>query len=105
MYYKLIIDETGADSPKNSLEHSTRFNVIEESFYSLDDLKEYLVDRYGKMPSKKRKIYIDTKDGVSKEVGFLHSFWNKDISHDSKNWYQTDWICITSVEETPVLLS
>jgi hypothetical protein len=24
--------------------------------------------------------------------GFLHSFWNDDCSHDSKKWYQTDWI-------------
>ena len=88
MYYKLTIDETGRNCPKDE---SQLFNVISESFKTLEDIKEYLTERYGKIPTGKNKVYRDDKEGNSIEVGFLHSFWNRDISHNSKHWFQTDW--------------
>jgi hypothetical protein len=102
MYYKIRIDETGRNSPKDQAQ---RFNVIEECVNSLEDVKIFLINQYGKIPGKKNKIYIDDKNGKSKEVGFLHSFWNKDCSHNSKKWFQTDWITITEIHESPVLIN
>ena len=101
MYYELIISETSRNSLKDP---SLFFNIIKESFKNLKELKEYLVERYGKIPTGKYKIYTDTKDGESKEVGFLHSYWNNDISHNSKNWYQTDWVEINEINKKTVLL-
>lgn len=67
------------------------FNIIRESFESKMQLAEYLIDRYGKMPGGRKKIYQDSASGAI-AVGFMHSFWNQDISHNSGKWYQTDWI-------------
>ena len=100
MYYKIQIDETGRNSLKDK---STFFNSLVKKVTSLEDVKEFLIDHYGTMPGKKHKIYVDDKNGKSKEVGFLHSYWNQDISHMSKKWYQTDWVTVTEVEEKPVL--
>jgi len=87
--FELEIAETGRDSLH---EDATRFNTIHESFKTVYQLKEYLIKRYGKMPKGRKKIYRDRKDAPSIVVGFLHSFWNKDYSHNSRKWYQTDWI-------------
>ena len=86
---ELQIDETGRNNLKDD---SSRFNTIRDSFENIADLKEYLIVRYGKIPKGKQKIYIDNKSGYPISIGFLHSFWNRDISHNSSNWYQTDWI-------------
>lgn len=70
------------------------FNVERTSFADKEGLKKYLVNRYGKMPGGRKKIYQDSAKGAI-QVGFTHSFWNADISHwakDSKKWFQTDWI-------------
>jgi hypothetical protein len=101
MYYKLIITETS----RNSLKDEPHiFNDFSKSFGSLEDLKDELINRYGKLPKGRNKIYRDLKNGQSIEIGFLHSYWNSDISHNSKSWYQTDWIEVRTVEEKPFLL-
>jgi len=56
------------------------------------------------MPRGTNKIYIDLEKGEAEEIGFIHSFWNKDCSHDSKSWFQTDWITLAEVTEKPILL-
>ena len=101
MYYQLIINETGRNSLK---EKATHFNILQKTFENLPELKDYLVERYGKMPKGKGKIYRDIKDGKAQEIGFLHSFWNNDISHNSKAWFQTDWIEILEVSTRTVLI-
>ena len=101
-YYKITIVETGRQDLKRDTPQI--FNEIEDNFKTLDKLKEFLINRYGKMPKGKNKIYRDVK-GKSVVYGFLHSFWNWDCSHNSKKWYQTDWISITEVIETPVLIN
>ena len=88
-YFKVEITETGRSHLK---EEPSIFNVINETFNNLDAVKEFLADHYGRMPKGRKKIYVG--DGL--EIGFLHSFWNKDYSHNSKSWYQTDWIAITT---------
>jgi len=69
------------------------FNSEKHTFVSIEDIAEFLIDRYGKMPGMRRKVL--NSDTV---IGFTHSFWNSDISHNSKHWYQTDWIIVREVE-------
>lgn len=100
MYYKVHITET---SRGKLTEDPTRFNDIIEKFKTLDEVRDYLKERYGKIPTRKQgnTIYRDP----DKPVGFLRSYWNSDISHNSKAWYQTDWVEVTSVVETPILVN
>jgi hypothetical protein len=49
------------------------------------------------LPKGKNKIYKEINN-VSIETGFTHSFWNKDWSHNTKSWFQTDWIMINKIE-------
>ena len=98
-YHKITITETGRDTLKDE---PKIFNEFSLTFGSLDEIKEYIIDKYGKIP--KSKVYVDDKNGISRQVGYHYSFWNKDVSHGSKSWYQTDWIEITEVTEVPVLL-
>lgn len=96
----LEISETGANTLR---ERPSTFNVIRESFATIEGVKEYLRDRYGKVPTGKNKVYIDDAKGNSFQVGFTYSFWNKDISHNSKNWRQTDWISLYKQQSTPII--
>ena len=96
---QIIISETGRNSLKDN---PSLFNTETETVNTIEEVKEFLSDRYGKMPNGRKKIYRDKKDGSVQTVGFLHSFWNKDCSHNTKHWYQTDWIEIIEVEHKPV---
>lgn len=102
-YYKLTIAETGRDTLKDE---PYFFNEDVSQHPNLEAIKEALEERYGKIPRilKNNLVYIDLKDGETIPIGFTYSYWNKDISHNSKSWYQTDWISITSVTETRVML-
>ena len=98
-HFDLVIDETArhflGDDPM-------LYNVIKESFYDLDGVRDFLVDRYGRMPGGRNKVYIDTQDGTL-EIGFTHSYWNRDGLHSGGNsWYQTDWIMICAVSGSSV---
>ena len=96
---KISITETACSSPKN-IDESYTFNRIEEHFETIEEAKDYLFERYGKKDfSKNRKVFQGEE-----EIGFTQTFWNKDISHDSKSWFQTDWIITTKQTETPINL-
>jgi len=96
---RIMVQSTG----RNSLRGPSRlFNIDHETVIDAKEAQEFLVERYGKMPGGKNKIYVDDKDGNTKVIGFTHSFWNSDISHNSKPWYQTDWIVAVTVVETPI---
>ena len=88
---------------RNSLRETPNlFDVVHETVLDIKEAQEFLINRYGEMPGGRNKVYVDDKDRNAKVLGFTHSFWNKDISHDSKPWYQTDWVTAVEVEETPV---
>ena len=104
MYYKINIDETSRQNLKE--ETDNLFNQEEEKFKTLKECKDFLVERYTEKKiknaiKKERIVYKDTKQGT-KPIGFLISFWNKDYSHNTKSWYQTDWVTITEVREKAV---
>ena len=86
---KLIISETGRENLKVE---PNLFNVIKESCKTKEQLKDYLIERYGKIPPSKKKMYMDIPNKETIVIGFIYSFWNQDISHASKKWFQTDWI-------------
>ena len=93
--YEVVISETGRSSLK---EEPQCFNQTKEVFKTVEEIKAFLKDRYGKIPKIKEnnKIYV-TKKGETYMVGFTYSYWNKDVSHNSKAWYQTDWITIDEI--------
>jgi len=100
-YFEVVINETGRNFLKQERPHS--FNTVKEKCKTIEEVKKFLVDRYGKMPKGRNKIYVD---GVNKneqiEVGFLHSYWNRDCSHGGKSWYQTDWISVYKMKREAV---
>ena len=86
--YRLFITETGREYLKAPAE---AFNSLNEFFETEQELKDFLIERYGKIPKGKRKIYVGP-NANPKVIGFTYSFWNQDVSHNSHKWYQTDWI-------------
>ena len=101
IYYNLRIAETARSSLK---EEPSLFNVITKKFNKKDRVRDYLKERYGRMPSMKNKIYVDDEEGHQTEVGFTYSFWNTDFTHNSKSWFQTDWITLEKVLSRPTTL-
>ena len=104
MYFKVVITETGRNTLK---EQAHIFNDDIAIFKTLEEVKEHLTNRYGTIPKRTNNntIYRDLKNGQTVKTGFTKSYWNKDISHNSSSWYQTDWVEITQVEETIVLVN
>ena len=100
-YYKIEIAETARNNPKHDDENDHLFNNIVETIKDIDGVKRFLTEHYGKMPKMRKKMYHDPND---EEIGFIHSFWNKDFSRNNKSWWQTDWVTIKEVTEKSVLL-
>lgn len=101
---KITITETACNAPSKIYESSI-FNVDTINCKDIEEAKIKLIERYGKFNTKTlRKIYRDTEKS-SVEVGYLKSFWNKDYSHNSKNWYQTDWIEINEVTYNSIMIN
>ena len=100
--FELHIDETVRDNLK---EKPYLMNQITKHFQTLDELKAYLKLRYGKLPSGRNKIFIDDAEGNPQAIGYTYSFWNKDCSHNSKHWYQTDWIVVFETYKKPISIS
>lgn len=96
-YYKIVITETGRNSLKEDAEI---FNEVVKNVATLEEAKKYIFERYGRTPQGRKKVYI----GNSTEVGFIHSYWNRDYSHNRKSWFQTDWITVSEVTEKPILI-
>ena len=68
-----------------------RFDDEIKNFASLKDAKEWIKETYGK--SKRVPMYIATKDGQSKKIGYVIGFRNADWSHAPvEKWLQQDWI-------------
>jgi len=104
-YLEITITETACNSPRD-MGNCSIFNRIVKKRENREEIEKFLTEHYGKpLNSKnKRPIFVDKKDGSTEQVGFLYSFWNRDVSHNSKNWFQTDWIEVCEVEEKPVLI-
>ena len=100
-YIKLEITETARENL--NAEPCRCGDGITELFKDMDGLREFLIDRYGRVPNGRNKIYQDTSDGAE-EIGFTYSFWTETDWYNKNSQYQTDWISIVDVTETPRLL-
>lgn len=103
MVYLINIDETSKNNLKE--EKSSIFNQEEFKFKTKKEVLNFLEERYTLKKIKnaiknKKFIFNDSKKGVEC-VGITLSFWNKDYSHMSKSWYQTDWLSIKKVNIKP----
>jgi len=98
-----MIEVTIESAGRNSLkEKAILFDVTRETFPGIKEAQEYLIDRYGRLPNGNNKIYVDDEERNARITGFLHSFWTRDISHNSKPWFQTDWITVFEYTKKPV---
>lgn len=98
-YFELVIQHSAADRPGGE---SSIFDQTVERYAEKWAVLKGLEERYGRVPGGRNKIYVDDQDGNARAVGFLHSFWNSDISHNSKKWFQTDWITVYEVERETI---
>jgi len=91
-YIKVTISET---------EDGSIFNQDVEKFKTIDEVRDFIVNKYGVMPDTSQKVMV----GDNEVVGFTHTFKSRDWSHfSSESWEQTDVIEITDVVETTRLL-
>ena len=64
----------------------------------MKEAKDWLKDNYGK--AKRVPMYVDTKDGKTKKVGYVIGFRNADYSHSPVyKWIQQDWVSFNEVKE------
>ena len=99
-YYEVSVLHTG--KPVGSKEDYTTFDDSEKTFFTIKEVKEHLSVTYSKC--KRVKMFVDTKDGKTKHTGYIYCFKNNDISHDSKMWYQQDWVSINEIQSTPIII-
>ena len=92
-YFRVIITCTG----KEGKDSWRIFEEIEEKFADLAAVKNWIKEKYGRC--KKVLMYRDGKNGEAIKTGYIYCFRNKDISHNSKEWFQRDWVEIRTVRE------
>ena len=92
-----MIKITIAETARCSLRSEPQIhNEIIEYCENSNDVQSYLVNRYGKLPGGRNKVYIDDCNGNAIEKGFTHSYWNV------YSEYQTDWVTFEIIETTPI---
>jgi len=102
MYYRLRVTKT-ARGFSNRQEDYRVFDRETKDFETLEEARNYLQETYGQV--KRVKMYIDTKEGLSKHVGWIYCFKNSDISHvPVEKWLEQDWADVSKVKEERVLI-
>ena len=93
-YYEIT---TTKISRNNTRALSYIFDTTEETKSTLAEVKQYIIDNYGKIP--RSKIYVDGANGEAIQTGYVVSFWeDRDYCHgDLKKYLQTDWISIKRI--------
>ena len=102
-YYKLNIVRTGKEINNKKDNKYVMFDSEDLDFKTLEYVKNELEERYGNC--KRVYSYIDDKEGNAKKSGYIYCFKNKDISHDSKWWYEQDWVNISINTSEDILLN
>lgn len=92
---EISITQTAKSNPRDDY---GAYNDERHIVKDMAEAKAWLKERYGNC--KRSYIYQDTKSGETKRVGYIYHFRNSDISHNSKSWYQQDWV--TFLKNTPV---
>ena len=89
-YYEIHVSETGA--ALFSADYC-RMDDIKETFPTREDALAWIKERYGK--ARRSRMYCDTTDGESKEIGWIYRFRDSDWSHmPVKLWNRMDWVSL-----------
>lgn len=100
--YKILTTETGKPTGASGNEENYEiFNRKESACSTLDEVKTELEDKYGKC--KKVFIYQDDEKGNAIKTGRIYCFKNSDVSHNSKPWYQQDWVEVKEIISKPLI--
>jgi hypothetical protein len=78
-----------------------RMDVTDRDFSTLPLALAFLKEQgYASKDVEKVPMYIDTKAYTSKpkQIGWIFTFINSDISHASEKWVQQDWVEIFILE-------
>lgn len=60
-------------------------------FPDIKNAIDWVNETYGK--ARRTPMYVDTKEGIPKKIGYIIGFRNSDISHyPVVKWIQRDWI-------------
>ncbi len=82
------------------------FNEQRKECDSVADALEWLVKNYGIRPPKRihdgNSVFRDTKSRGTVRCGFIVHRWNSDISHNSKAWWEQNWISFETVDRCAV---
>lgn len=100
-FYEVEITKTGKPFGRTEEDYST-FDREVKRFKTTEEVKAFLKESYG--TCKRVKMYQDTKEG-SEHTGYIYCFKNKDWSHDSKGWFQQDWVSIDEMKSTRFVLA
>lgn len=72
-----------------------------EYFGDMKEAREFIKETYGKC--KRVPMYVDTKEGKTKKIGYVFGFHNEDVSHSPvEKWIQQDWVSFNEVKEIEV---
>jgi len=91
MYYKVVINHTsrGVDEDDDKFR---KFDTTDKDFSTLALALAFIKEQgYKNTDVQKDKIYVDYK-GKAKQVGWIFTFINSDVSHASEKWVQADWV-------------
>ena len=99
IYYQLLITHTA--KPIGGRGDFETFDNTAKDFCSKVEALKYLDNTYGEV--KKVKAYIDGRSGKSKHIGWIYCFRNSDISHDSKEWTQQDWVELRKITSNLII--
>ena|SRR5258708_35617139 len=100
-YYEVLTTNTAKPIGRTD-ESYTIFDVQKKQFASLPEVSKYLAETYG--DCKRQTMFIDTKQGIAKQAGWVYCFKNNDISHNSKPWYQQDWVEVREIKAKTILV-
>lgn len=89
-YYRVIVSKTSKTPYRKEAYHFWDTEV--KKFDTLEEMKEYLSFYKG---MRREKMYI----GERKHIGYIYTFRNRDISHNSEEWIQQDWVEAQEVDE------
>ncbi len=101
-YYKINVTCTGKPMGRTEEDYSC-FDTFNKVFKTLELLKDWLKEQYGKC--KRVKMYVDEENNKTSCTGYIFCFRNGDISHiPVQKWYQQDWVEISHIVENTIAL-
>ena len=95
--YEMVVTQTGKSHMRD------RYQIFHEGveyFQTKREVRNALRERYKTRfgrPMRGSPMYRDI-EGKPKRVGRIYGYWNKDISHNSKPWFQQDWVEIRKIK-------